>query len=198
MRKEQSDAWSFALHTCPMIPSKKFEDLVRYCETEDLYLFVGCDSNAHHSMWGSTNCNRRGEALVEFLNSTNLEILNRGNEPTFCSRGRLEVIDITLGSFRLRESIIRWKVSLEPSLSDHRHILFTLQGSVPVRLVRKPRGTNWGSFKGDVGDRLERGPEMGLKTRLDWGLQLIGFSRPLYQPMRTIALLDLLRQVGNL
>jgi hypothetical protein len=57
-------------------PSKEFEDLVRYCEIEDLCLVVGCDSNAHHSMWGSTICNRKGEALVEFLNSTNLEIFN--------------------------------------------------------------------------------------------------------------------------
>jgi len=59
---------------------------------------VGCDSNAHQSVWGSTNCNSRGEALVEFLNSSNLEILNWGNEPTFCSGDRLEVTDITLGS----------------------------------------------------------------------------------------------------
>jgi hypothetical protein len=28
---------------------------------------------------------------MEFLNTTNLEILNRGNEPTLCSGGRLEV-----------------------------------------------------------------------------------------------------------
>jgi hypothetical protein len=63
--------------------SKQFEDLVRYCETEDLHLVVGCDSNTHHSVRGNTNCNSRGEALVEFLNSTNLEILNRGNDPTF-------------------------------------------------------------------------------------------------------------------
>jgi hypothetical protein len=79
---------------------------------------------------------------VEFLNYTNLEILNRGNEPTFCSGGRIEVIDITLGSLRLLESVIGWEVSSEPSLSDHRHIVFTLQGSVPVRRVRNPRGTN--------------------------------------------------------
>jgi hypothetical protein len=65
---------------------------------------------------------------VDFLNSTNLEILNQGNEPTFCSGGRLEVTDITLGSLRLLESITGWEVSSEPSLSDHRHILFTLQG----------------------------------------------------------------------
>jgi hypothetical protein len=81
-------------------------------------------------------------ALVEFLNTTTLEILNRGNEPTCCSGGRLEVIDITLGSLRLLDSVIGWEVSSEPSLSDHRYILFTLQGSIPVRLIRNPRSTN--------------------------------------------------------
>jgi len=144
--------------------SKEFEDLVRYCEKENLYVVVGCDSSAHHSVWGSTNCNSRGKALMEFLNTTNLEILNWGKEPTFCSEGRLEVVDITLGSLRLLESIIGWEVSSEPSLSDHGHILFILQGSVPMRLIRNPRGTNWGSFREDLRDRLERGPE------LDWGL----------------------------
>jgi len=62
-------------------PSKELEDLVRYCENENLYLVVGCDSNAHRSVWGSPDCNSRGEALVEFLNSTNLEILNREMSP---------------------------------------------------------------------------------------------------------------------
>ena len=84
-----------------------------------------------------------GNALVEFLNTTNLEILNRGNEPTFHSGGRSEVIDITLGSLRLLGSIIGWEVSSEPYLSDHRHILFILRGSVPVHLIRNP----WGTFR---------------------------------------------------
>jgi len=44
---------------------------------------------------------------VGFLNSSNLEILNRGNEPTFCKGRRLEVTDITLGSLGLLESIYR-------------------------------------------------------------------------------------------
>ena len=126
--------------------SRELEELVRYCESENLYLIVGCDSSAHHAAWGRTNCNGRGEALMVFLNSSSLEILNRGNIPTFCSGNRKEVIDITLGSYRLIESINGWDISSEPSLSDHKHILFTLQGSVPVLLVRNPRGTNWGSF----------------------------------------------------
>jgi len=143
---------------------------VRYCENENLYLVVGCDSNAHHSVWGRTNCKSRGEALVEFLNSSNLEILNQGNEPTFCSGGRLEVINITLGSFGLLGSIIGWEVSSEPSLLDHRHILFTLQGSVPVCLIRNPRGSNWSSFREDLKDRLERGLEMDMKNEAGLGL----------------------------
>jgi hypothetical protein len=115
---------------------------VRYCEDENIQLLVGYDSNAHHTAWGSTNCNGRGEALIEFLNSTTLEIFNRGSEPTFCTTVRREVIDITLGSYGLMDSITDWEVSLEPTLSDHGHNLFTLRGSAPVLLIRIPRGTN--------------------------------------------------------
>ena len=115
---------------------------MRYCENENLRLIVGCDSNAHHTVWGSTNCNGRGESLYEFLNTTNLEILNQGNEPIFCNVSRQEVIDINLGSYGLLESITGWEVSQEPSLSDHRHILFTPWGSFPALLIRNPRGTN--------------------------------------------------------
>jgi hypothetical protein len=153
-------------------PSKELEELVRYCENENLYLDVVCDSNTHHSAWGSTKCDSRGEALVEFLNSSNLKILNRRNEPIFCSGGRLEVTGITLGSLRLLESIIDWMVSSEPSLSDHRYTLFTLGGSVPLRLIRNPRGTNWGSFKGDLRNRLEGGTEMNVNNEAGVGLAI--------------------------
>ena len=131
---------------------------MQYCEKENLHLLVGCDSNAHHTAWGSTNCNRRGEALMEFRNSSNLKILKGGNEPTFCNIVRQELIDITLGSFGLLDSIADWEVSVEPSLSDHRHILFTLWGSVPVPLIKNPRGTNWDFFREDLRRGLEGGP----------------------------------------
>jgi hypothetical protein len=117
---------------------------------------VRCDSNAHHTAWGSTNSNCRGEALIEFLNSSNLEILNRGNEPTFCIDNRQEVTDITLGPYGLLERITSWEVSLQPSLSDHRHILFTLWGSVPVPLIRIPRCTSWSSFREGPRDEHDR------------------------------------------
>ena len=90
-------------------------------------------------------------------------ILNRGYEPTLCSGFRQEVIDITLGSYGLLENITGWEVSLEPSLSDHRHILFAVQGSVPIPQIRKLRGTNWGSFLEVLKENLDRGPEMNMK-----------------------------------
>ena len=30
-------------------PLRELEELVRYCESENLYLIVGCDSNSHHN-----------------------------------------------------------------------------------------------------------------------------------------------------
>jgi len=138
------DGWLLVPRICPMIRgsprSKEFNELARYCDGENLYLVMGCDSNAIILHGGSTNCNDRGEALVEFLYFS-----NQGNEPTFCSGCMLEVIDITLGSFGLLESFTSWEFSSKPSLSNHRYILFALQNSVPVRLIRNPTGTNWGS-----------------------------------------------------
>ena len=78
-------------------PCRELQERVQHCGKENIQLLVGCDSNAHYTAWGSTNCNGRGEVLMEFLHSTNLEILNKGNESTFGTSVRQEVIDITLG-----------------------------------------------------------------------------------------------------
>ena len=52
------------------------------------------------------------------------------------------MIDITLGTTGLLERFTSWEVSPEPSSSDHRHILFMLEGSIPESLIRNPRGSN--------------------------------------------------------
>ena len=46
--------------------SKEFKAIVFYCEIENLRLDMGCDSNAHHTVWSSTNCNDRRVVLVNF------------------------------------------------------------------------------------------------------------------------------------
>ena len=76
-------------------PPMELEEFVRYCKNDNICLIVGCDSNAHYTVWGSTNCNGRGESLYAFLITTNLDILNQGKDPTFCNVSRYELTDIT-------------------------------------------------------------------------------------------------------
>jgi hypothetical protein len=108
----------------------------------------------NHTVWGSPNFKDRRVAFLEFLNTTKLEILNKGNDPTLCSARRIQVIDITLETFGLLESLRAGKFPLNVLLSDHRHIPFNLAGSVPVRLIRNTRGTIWDSFREELKGRL--------------------------------------------
>jgi hypothetical protein len=57
-------------------------------------------------------------------------------------------------------------------MSDHTHIPSILRGFVPVCLIRKSRGKKWGSFKEDLRDRLEMGPEMNKTHETGVGLAI--------------------------
>ena len=45
-------------------PTTEFEELVYYCEEKNLHLIMGCDSNCHHTVWDSTNCNDKRSGVV--------------------------------------------------------------------------------------------------------------------------------------
>jgi splicing factor 45 len=66
-------------------PTREVRDIINYCHSRKEQLTMGCDANAHHTLWGSTGTNPRGECLMEFLVSLNLNVLNHGNEPTLYS-----------------------------------------------------------------------------------------------------------------
>jgi len=103
-------------------PDEKMRSLTKDCENKQIGLVVGCDANAHHTQWGSTNTNVRGESLLDYILSTDQLICNKSNDPTFIIKNRKEVIDLTLASHIIFESIQEWKVSTEHSFSDHRYI----------------------------------------------------------------------------
>jgi hypothetical protein len=108
-------------------PSRDLELLVESTGAGSLQLILGCDANAHHrDGWGSSDINPRGESLLQFLVCNNLYICNEGNRPTFVTRARREVIDITVCSEGMLGVIDGWHVSQEASLSDHRYIRFNL------------------------------------------------------------------------
>ncbi|XP_043479878.1 uncharacterized protein LOC122509713 [Leptopilina heterotoma] len=132
-------------------PPAEVEKLVDYCQRQGLPLIIGCDANAHHVVWGSTDINDRGRRLLDFLLDTDLDILNQGNEPTFVTVNRKEVLDITICSKSFCDGVRDWRVSDEDSLSDHRLITFRLESKDREQeWGRNPRSTDWASYSEDL------------------------------------------------
>ena len=81
-----------------------------YCKVRGLLLLLGCDANSHHKLWGSMGTNRRGEDLMDYLITTDLDILNTGTIPTFRNFVREEVIDITRCTVSFRDKVKKRRV----------------------------------------------------------------------------------------
>lgn len=128
------------------VPSQLLKELVLDSEACGCKLIIGGDANAHHTIWGSSDINERGESLFNFILSTRLLIGNRGNEPTFVIRNRQEVLDITLISDSLLDRVANWRVLNEHSFSDHRFIECILEEELitsKTTKFRNHRKTNW-------------------------------------------------------
>ena len=138
-------------------PTRELVELIDYCRVSGLPVIIGCDANAHHTVWGSTDTNSRGTSFLEYLNTTDLEILNQGTTPTFVTSRRQEVIDLTLGTFSIVSKVRDWKVSDEPSLSDHRRIIFKLglTHNTGLSKFRIPRTTDWAKYTEALGQNLD-------------------------------------------
>jgi len=54
------------------IPPENLGDLIDAAQQKKIGVVLGCDANAHHTIWGSTDINERGELFFEFLLKTNL------------------------------------------------------------------------------------------------------------------------------
>lgn len=129
-------------------PPSEVQSLISFCNKQDLPFLIGCDANAHHSSWGSTNINKRGESLYNYLLNEEACVLNEGDSPTFCSNGREEVLDITFCSPSLLPFIQNWHVSEDPSLSDHNHIRFDYNAAIgEIGKRMNPRRTDWNLYK---------------------------------------------------
>ena len=78
---------------------------------------------------------------MEYMVSTKLNILNKGNEPTFLNVRRRQVIDLTLGTTLIGNLVSDLHVSSEESLSDHRYICFKIESQVFETVIyRNPQG----------------------------------------------------------
>lgn len=136
-------------------PGDMLEKVVCFCKEKQTQLIIGADSNSHHTIWGSSNINVRGEELVQFLLKTDLMVQNRGNKPTFVNAIRKECLDITLATCKISELIHSWKVTDNETFSDHKLINFNLKGHFPLRKpFRNSRKTNWVKFRSILKQKL--------------------------------------------
>ena len=85
--------------------SDMIRDIVQHSAEEKKKIILGIDANAHHILWGSMDLNPRSESLMEYMVSTKLNTLNKGNEPTLLNVTRRQVIDLTLGTTLVRNSV---------------------------------------------------------------------------------------------
>lgn len=167
-------------------PTQMLEDLARYCEAKKIPLVVGADANAHHTAWGSTDINARGESLLEFIASTDLEIMNRGSKPTFVHANRREVLDITLATMSIADEVEDWRVSEKMSLSDHNTIQFVLgRLKKTSESVRNPRKTDWAGYTSMVEETFEKSTWKTPRTVEEIELQVSRINNILTKAFQT-------------
>lgn len=148
-------------------PPVEVQRMVAAAEQERIALLLGCDANAHHTVWGSTNINARGESLFNYLLGTNLIVCNRGREPTFINVNRREVLDLTLITQSDCFTVTDWRVSAQPSMSDHCWILFNLNLVLGNQeTFRNIRRTDWNIFCEAVEARLDISTPDTLQTEM--------------------------------
>ncbi len=136
-------------------PSRELALAISSCEQRQIPIIIGCDANAHHTVWGCQDINIRGRTLLEYLMTTDLEIINQGHSPTYVGMGHQSIIDLTLASQQIAGEVLEWHVSREDSMSDHRHIYYHLQIDAIAPVYRRnPRSTDWGAYKRNLENRI--------------------------------------------
>ena len=97
-----------------------------FCEVSGVFLhnfkneqipsIVGTDSNAHHSIWGSSDINPREKDLLAYCVCADLNFCNVGNKPTFRTKTREEVLDLTVVDRCAWDRVVGWHVSNAQSI----------------------------------------------------------------------------------
>lgn len=117
-------------YSCYWSPNSTFKEYLDFLT--NLHSSVKCatmevlitdDFNAKHSDWGSLANDKRGEALVDLINSIGFIVCNKGRKSTF-NKG--SIIDITIASPTLAQRVRNWKVLEDESLSDHFYVEFEI------------------------------------------------------------------------
>ena len=135
-------------------PPNLLRDLLVFAENE--LTIVGTDANAYHTVGGSSNVNPRGEDLLAYCVSADLNFCNVGNKPTFRTKTREEVLDLTLVNRCAWDRVVSWHVSDVPSFSDHMYIRFQVKSRIQkqAKMFRNVRRKCWNEYVNELEQKL--------------------------------------------
>ncbi len=117
----------------------QLKSLLRMAHIKKKEVLIMADTNAHSSLWGCKETNRRGEILEDFIFSNNLRIQNKGDHFTFFNRRCATIIDVTLSTPGIDDEINDWRVTNDVQGSDH--LLITWSFTISFKTNNKFR--NW-------------------------------------------------------
>ncbi|XP_075213745.1 uncharacterized protein LOC142319953 [Lycorma delicatula] len=95
------------------------------------------DFNSKMVMAGSSYTNRRGQILVDLLETTGCHCINDGT-PTYVARGHQSVLDLTILDNRWKSEQYDWMVLLDDIASDHRATILDLRDANFERVEYPP------------------------------------------------------------
>ncbi len=116
---------------------------------------IVCDDfNAHHQWWNSRiTSSIRANALIEWLNKFNCELINISDEYTFTRENSNSFIDLTFATTDLASKITSWSINDDAEIdSDHEIIEFSINveniETVDNCMIEKfnTQKANWNKF----------------------------------------------------
>ena len=142
-------------------------NLVSHCQTKNLKLILGIDTNAHSSLWGCVDQNARGDSIETAIIRHNLFVHNNGSKYTFDGGVGRSIIDVTLSNSP--NCVTGWRVLDECSFSDHNIIEFALDGVTDPKVEpsRNLKHVDWKQMASVVDGNLPPLPERWTPETLD-------------------------------
>lgn len=153
-----------SVYISPNIHIESYKNIIdNICNTVRHYrgynYIIGGDFNAKAVDWGNRRTDERGDIILEIMASEGLCLLNEGDTPTFVSKDKQSIPDITLCSESIVRSMNNWSVETEEETgSDHRYITFSysqqLEDTNRDKDNQRP-STRWRINQEDL-DKLQR------------------------------------------
>ena len=124
------------------VDSNELTRIVDSITDSNIPALIKMDSNSHSTIWNCKDTDSRGHSLETLIFQYNMEILNKGSEPTFVSSRYSTIIDLSLviGSSK---DVTSWMVNNIYQFSGHRLIEITLSLECSFNDVMKIRKTDW-------------------------------------------------------